>query len=69
MESITPSNLFKDTGQVTSVGRGRTDWKYKIFSYLLLTLIVLTITVPFVWMLSDLVQARNRDTATNAIPG
>ena len=52
MESITPSNLFKDTGQVTSVGRGRTDWKYKVFSYLLLTLIVLTITVPFVWMLS-----------------
>ena len=52
MESVTPSNIFKDQGKVTAVGRGRTDWKYKVFSYLLLTLIVLTITVPFVWMLS-----------------
>ena len=52
MESITPTNIFKDQGKLTSVGRGRSDWRYRGFSYLLLTLIGLTMIVPFIWMLS-----------------
>ena len=52
MESITPSNIFKDQGPLRSVGRGRSEWKYRSFSYLLLTLIALTMIAPFLWMLS-----------------
>ena len=52
MESIAPANLFKDQGKLTSVGRSRHEWKYKSFSYLLLTLIGLTMIIPFIWMLS-----------------
>ena len=52
MQSVTPSNLFKDQGKVTSVGKAREDWKYRALSYLLLTLIVVTMVIPFVWMVS-----------------
>ena len=52
MASIAPSNLFKDQGKITAVGRAGSDWKYRAFSYLLLSLIGLTMIAPFIWMLS-----------------
>ena len=52
MASIAPSNLFKDQGKITAVGRAGSDWKYHAFSYLLLSLIGLTMIAPFIWMLS-----------------
>ena len=44
--SIAPSNIFKDRGPAAAVGKAGEDWKYKFFSYLLLTIIAFTMTVP-----------------------
>ena len=68
MQTVTPSNLFKDQGSVTAVGRGRRDWKYKIFSYLVLTLIVFTITIPFAWMISTSFKPESEILRRNMFP-
>ncbi len=52
MESITPSNLFRERSDSRAVGSGRGEWKYRAFSYLVLTVCALTMGVPFIWMLS-----------------
>ncbi len=52
MESITPSNLFRERSDSRAVGSGRGEWKYRAFSYLVLTVCALTMVVPFIWMLS-----------------
>ncbi len=52
MESITPSNLFREHSDSRAVGSGRGEWKYRAFSYLVLTVCALTMVVPFIWMLS-----------------
>lgn len=52
MESITPSNLFRQRSDSRAVGSGRGEWKYRAFSYLVLTVCALTMVVPFIWMLS-----------------
>lgn len=52
MESITPSNLFQQRSDSRAVGSGRGEWKYRAFSYLVLTVCALTMVVPFIWMLS-----------------
>lgn len=52
MESITPSNLFQQRSDSRAVGSGRGEWKYRAFSYLVLTICALTMVVPFIWMLS-----------------
>ena len=68
MESVTPSNLFKDTGRATSVGRAKDDWKYKSFSYLLLSLLALTMITPFIWMLSTSIKPESEITRRNFFP-
>ena len=55
-QSITPSNIFKDQDRGRSVGKAGEDWKYKFFSYLLLTVIAFTMIVPFMWMLSTSIK-------------
>ncbi len=52
MASITPSNLFRERSDSRAVGSGRGEWKYRAFSYLVLTVCALTMVVPFIWMLS-----------------
>ncbi|MCY3573920.1 MAG: carbohydrate ABC transporter permease [Chloroflexi bacterium] len=52
MAAITPSNLFRERSQSRAVGSGRGEWKYRAFSYLVLTVCALTMVVPFIWMLS-----------------
>ena len=52
MTTATPSNIFKDRGDIQAVGRRRDDRLYKGFSYLLLTLLALTMIAPFIWMIS-----------------
>ena len=59
-QSITPSNIFKDQDRGRSVGKAGEDWKYKFFSYLLLTVIAFTMIVPFMWMLSTSIKPENR---------
>ena len=52
MAAITPSNLVRERSQSRAVGSGRGEWKYRAFSYLVLTVCALTMVVPFIWMLS-----------------
>ncbi|MCY4147081.1 MAG: carbohydrate ABC transporter permease [Chloroflexi bacterium] len=52
MESITPSNLFRERSDSRAVGSRRGEWRYRAFSYLVLTICALTMVVPFIWMLS-----------------
>ncbi len=68
MESVTPSNIFKDQGKVTSVGNAGRDWKYKFFSYLLLTMIAFTMIVPFMWMLSTSLKPESEILRRNIFP-
>lgn len=67
-QSITPSNIFKDQGQVTAVGKAESDWKYKTFSYLLLTMIAFTMVVPFIWMLSTSLKPESEILRRNLFP-
>ena len=67
-ESIAPSNIFKDQGRVTAVGRASDDWKYKFFSYLLLTLIAITMIVPFLWMISTSFKPEKEILRRNVFP-
>lgn len=64
MESITPTNVFKDN----ETTRNRSDWKYQIFSYLILTLLGLTMVIPFAWMLSTSLKPESEATQTNFFP-
>ena len=66
MQSITPSNLFKDRARATTAGRG--DRKYRAFSYLVLTLIVFTITIPFIWMISTSFKPESEILRRNMFP-
>lgn len=68
MESITPSNIFKDRDRASTVGSARGDWKYKAFSYLLLTLVAITMIVPFVWMLSTSFKSEKEILRRNLFP-
>ncbi len=68
MESVTPSNIFKDRGAVSAVGRAGQDWKYKFFSYLLLTMIAFTMIVPFIWMLSTSFKPEKEILRRNVFP-
>ncbi len=68
MESVTPSNIFKDRGAASSVGRAGQDWKYKFFSYLLLTMISFTMIVPFIWMLSTSFKPEKEILRRNVFP-
>lgn len=67
METVTPKNLFKDDGPVQSVGR-RNEWRYKAFSYLLLTLIGFTMVIPFIWMISTSFKPETEITGRNVFP-
>ncbi|MDE2775711.1 MAG: carbohydrate ABC transporter permease [Chloroflexota bacterium] len=67
-ESIAPSNIFKDQGRVTTVGRASDDWKYRSFSYLLLTLIAFTMIVPFLWMISTSFKPEKEILRRNVFP-
>ena len=67
-ESITPSNIFKDQGRVSAVGRASDDWKYKFFSYLLLTMIAFTMIVPFLWMISTSFKPESEILRRNVFP-
>ena len=67
-QSITPSNIFKDQGRVTAVGRASDDWKYKFFSYLLLTMIAFTMIVPFLWMISTSFKPESEILRRNVFP-
>ncbi len=64
MESITPTNLFKDS---PSGGR-QSSWKHKLFSYLLLTLIGFTMVIPFFWMVSTSFKPQSEITRGNFLP-
>ena len=68
MQTVTPANLFKDQGRAATVGKGRGDWKYKAFSYLLLTVIVFTMTIPFIWMLSTSLKPESEILRRNILP-
>lgn len=46
-----PQVSFAST-RSTSVGSSRTDWLYKSVSYIILTLIAITMVTPFIWMIS-----------------
>ncbi len=67
-QSITPSNIFRDQGRVTAVGRASDDWKYKFFSYLLLTMIAFTMIVPFLWMISTSFKPESEILRRNVFP-
>ncbi len=67
-ESIAPSNIFRDQGRVTAVGRASDDWKYKFFSYLLLTMIAFTMIVPFLWMISTSFKPESEILRRNVFP-
>ena len=67
-QSITPSNIFRDQGRGSAVGRAGIDWKYKFFSYLLLTLIALTMIVPFLWMISTSFKPESEILRRNVFP-
>ena len=67
-QSIAPSNIFKDQGPVMAVGKAGGDWKYKFFSYLLLTMIAFTMIVPFMWMLSTSVKPETEILRRNIFP-
>jgi len=67
-QSITPSNLFKDQDRGRSVGKAGEDWKYKFFSYLLLTVIAFTMIVPFMWMLSTSIKPETEILRRNIFP-
>jgi len=64
MESVTPKNLFKDN----EPRKDRSDWKYKVFSYLILTLLGFTMIVPFAWMLSTSLKPASEATRSNFFP-
>ena len=68
MQTVTPANLFNDQGRAATVGKGRGDWKYKAFSYLLLTVIVFTMTIPFIWMLSTSFKPESEILRRNILP-
>ncbi|MCY4464135.1 MAG: carbohydrate ABC transporter permease [Chloroflexi bacterium] len=68
MESITPSNLFKERSDSRAVGRGRGEWKYRAFSYLVLTVCALTMVVPFIWMLSTSLKPEKEILRRNFFP-
>lgn len=64
MESITPTNLFKDN----EPSKLRTDWKYQALSYLILSLLGFTMVVPFVWMISTSLKPESEATRNNFLP-
>lgn len=68
MESITPSNLFKERSDSRAVGSGRGEWKYRAFSYLVLTVCALTMVVPFIWMLSTSLKPEKEILRRNFFP-
>ena len=67
-ESITPSNIFRDRGPAAAVGKAGDDWKYKFFSYLLLTMIAFTMIVPFLWMISTSFKPESEILRRNVFP-
>lgn len=67
MESVAPKNLFKDESSSRSVGDTK-SWQYKAFSYLLLTLIGLTMIVPFIWMISTSFKPETEIRLRNIFP-
>ncbi len=68
MEAITPSNLFKERSDSRAVGSGRGEWKYRAFSYLVLTVCALTMVVPFIWMLSTSLKPEKEILRRNFFP-
>ncbi len=68
MEAITPSNLFQERSESRAVGRGRGEWKYRAFSYLVLTVCALTMVVPFIWMLSTSLKPEKEILRRNFFP-
>ena len=64
MESVTPNTLFKDN----ATSKDHSDWKYKAFSYLILTLLGFTMVVPFAWMISTSLKPESEATRTNFFP-
>ena len=68
MESITPSNLFRERSDTRAVGSGRGEWKYRAFSYLVLTVCALTMVVPFIWMLSTSLKPEKEILRRNFFP-
>ena len=68
MESITPSNLFKERSDSRAVGSGRGEWKYRAFSYLVLSVCALTMVVPFIWMLSTSLKPEKEILRRNFFP-
>ena len=67
-ETIAPTNIFKDQGRGAAIGKAGDDWKYKFFSYLLLTMIAFTMIVPFMWMLSTSLKPEKEILRRNVFP-
>lgn len=65
MESVTPTDIFKDKG---TPARSNSGWQYKLFSYLLLTLLGFTMVVPFFWMLSTSFKPQTEISRPNFFP-
>ena len=65
MESVTPTNIFKDDSP--SAG-SNSNWQYKVFSYLLLTLLGFTMVIPFFWMISTSFKPSTEITGRNFFP-
>lgn len=64
MESVTPTNIFKDNAP----SRSNSRWQYKAFSYLVLTLLGFTMVVPFFWMVSTSLKPASEITRPNFFP-
>jgi len=45
-------SLFEDKGPIATVGQSRSDWSYKAVSYFFLTLVGISMLMPFLWMIS-----------------
>lgn len=60
--------LLADQPATQPVEPNRTDWVYKIFSYLLLTVFGLTMVVPFLWMLSTSFKPQTEILRPNFFP-
>ncbi|MCA9883885.1 MAG: carbohydrate ABC transporter permease [Anaerolineae bacterium] len=58
-------SLFESDSRPTRI---RGDWKYKAFSYLVLTLIAFTMVVPFMWMISTSFKPVTEITKSNFFP-
>jgi multiple sugar transport system permease protein len=71
MATITQGNiaqqrksLFEEESKTSFQG----DWKYRLFSYLLLTLLGVTMVVPFLWMISTSFKPLPEVTRANFFP-